>query len=137
MNINVVWDDEAKTILRYVYEKNWNWTDFHTAAKQAYEMLDTVDHTVNVIMDFQNASLIPQGAITQVQRAFSTPRHRNIGTTVIVGAAARTFLQAIAGVGRKLSRSGADNWSLNFVATLPEAYALLQQQSQQNSSPKG
>ncbi len=123
MNIEVVWDNDQKTILRYIYGKSWTWADFNTAAKVAYDMLDTVDHKVSVIMDFQNANIIPQGAITQVQRAFSTPRHANISTTLIVGSSANTFLQAIAGVGRKLSRS--NDWQLTFVSTLPEAYAQL------------
>ncbi len=123
MNIELVWDNDQKTILRYIYGKSWTWADFNSAAKLAYDMLDTVDQKVSVIMDFQNANIIPQGAITQVQRAFSTPRHANISTTLIVGSSANTFLQAIAGVGRKLSRS--NDWQLTFVATLPEAYAQL------------
>ena len=133
MNISVVWDNDEKTILRYIYGKNWNWADFHSAAKEAYEMLDTVEHKVNIIMDFLNAQLVPQGAITNVQRAFSTKRHPNINTTVIVGASANNFLQAIAGIGRTLSRSGANDWQLSFVATLPEAYTLLNHQNQAKS----
>ena len=128
MNIEVVWDNDQKTILRYIYGKSWTWADFNSAAKLAYDMLDTVDQKVSVIMDFQNANIIPQGAITQVQRAFSTPRHANIGTTLIVGSSANTFLQAIAGVGRKLSRS--NDWQLTFVSTLPEAYAQLASKEQ-------
>lgn len=123
MNIELVWDNDGKTILRYIYGRNWTWADFNTAAKDAYNLLDTVDHKVSIIMDFQNANIIPQGAITQVQRAFSTPRHDNILTTVIVGSSANTFLQAIAGVGRKLTRS--NDWQLTFVTNLPEAYALV------------
>jgi len=134
VNISVVWDNDEKTILRYVYGKNWNWADFHSAAKEAYQMLDAVDHKVNVIMDFQNAQLIPQGAITNVQRAFSTQRHPNINMTVIVGASANNFLQAIAGIGRTLTRSKSNDWQLSFVATLPEAYALLNQQHNQAKS---
>jgi hypothetical protein len=133
VNISVVWDNDEKTILRYIYGKNWNWADFHSAAKEAYEMLDTVEHKVNIIMDFLNAQLVPQGAITNVQRAFSTKRHPNINTTVIVGASANNFLQAIAGIGRTLSRSGANDWQLSFVATLPEAYTLLNHQNQAKS----
>jgi hypothetical protein len=131
VNISVVWDNEAKTILRYIYGKDWNWADFHNAAKEAYQMLDTVDHKANVIMDFQNAQLVPQGAITNVQRAFSTRRHPNINMTIIVGASANNFLQAIAGIGRTLTRSSSNDWQLSFVATLPEAYALLDKQQNQ------
>ena len=123
MNIELVWDNEAKTILRYIYGRSWTWADFSMAAKEAYTILDSVEHKVSIIMDFQNANIIPQGAITQVQRAFSTPRHANILTTVIVGSSSNTFLQAIAGVGRKLTRS--NDWQLTFVANLPEAYALV------------
>ena len=133
MNITVTWDNDEKTILRYNYGKSWNWNDFNQAAKEAYEMLDLVTHTVSIIMDFQNAQLIPQGAITNVQRAFSTRRHNNIGTTIIVGASANSFLQAIAGIGRKLSRATANDWQLTFVATLPEAYDLIEHQNQAKS----
>ena len=134
MNITVVWDNDEKTILRYIYGKNWNWTDFRKVAKEAYQMLDTVDHKVNIIMDFQNAQLVPQGAITNVQRAFSTRRHANINVTVIVGASANNFLQAIAGIGRTLTRSSSNDWQLSFVATLPEAYALLNKKQDQAKS---
>src|SRR6185436_17606630 len=88
--------------------------DFHSAAKEAYQMLDAVDQKVNIIMDFQNAQLVPQGAITNVQRAFSTRRHPNINTTVIVGASANNFLQAIAGIGRTLTRSNSNDWQLHL-----------------------
>ena len=97
-------------------------------------MLDAVDHKVNVIMDFQNAQLIPQGAITNVQRAFSTRRHPNINITVIVGASANNFLQAIAGIGRTLTRSNSNDWQLSFVANLPAAYTFLNQQQDEAKS---
>lgn len=124
MNIDVKWDNEAKTIIRYVYKNGWNWDDYFAAIKAAADLEDTVDHKVDVIMDFHDANMIPQGAVTQVQRAFAYPRHPNIGLTVFVGANA--FIRAIEGIGRKLAPSAAKKWDLAFAATLEEAYHIIE-----------
>lgn len=122
MNIDVMWDNETKTIIRYLFKNGWNWDDYFAAIKAAGELLDTVDHKVDIVMDFHSANMIPQGAITQVQRAFSHPRHPNIALTIFVGANA--FIRAIEGIGRKLAPSAAQKWDLAFAATLEEAYRI-------------
>ncbi len=123
MGINISWSSESKNIIHYVFEGRWDWNDFRHAIKDAADMIDTVNHPVDVIMDFSNASMLPNGAISQVKQAFSTPKHPNINLTVIVGASA--FIQSIADLGRKLSRSAAENWSIQFAPTLPAAFNLL------------
>jgi hypothetical protein len=132
MNIDVNWDNETKTIIRYLYKNGWNWDDYFAAIKSAGELLDTVDHKVDIIMDFHNANLIPQGAITQVQRAFSHPRHPNIRLTIFVGANA--FIRAIEGIGRKLAPTAAKKWDLAFAATLEEAYHIAEEQRGQEQT---
>jgi hypothetical protein len=122
MNIKLVWDNEEKTILRYVYAKGWNWVDFREAVKEAGVMLDTVKHKVNIIMDFREASMIPSGAITEAQRAFANQRHPNINITVLVGS---SFVHRLAEVGSKLARTKAGNWELAFTNTLDQAYKLI------------
>lgn len=129
MNIDANWDNETKTIIRYQYRNGWNWDDYFAAIKAAADLLDTVDHKVDIIMDFHSANLLPQGAVTQVQRAFSHPRHPNIGLTIFVGANA--FIRAIENLGRRLAPSAASKWDLTFAATLEDAYRISDTQRKQ------
>lgn len=123
MKIQPVWDNEEKTIIRHIFERGWGWTDFHQALDEASKMMDTVDHRVDVILDFRAASMIPSGAITQVKKAYTNPKHPNIGTTVVIGASA--FMQAIVSVGTRLSPNALQDWDVQFANSLSEAYENL------------
>ena len=123
MKIESVWDNEDKTIIRHIFERGWGWTDFHQALDHASSMMDTVDHRVDVILDFRGASMIPSGAITQVKKAYTNPKHPNIGTTVVIGASA--FMQAIVSVGTRLSPNALQDWDVQFANSLDEAYENL------------
>jgi hypothetical protein len=123
MKIEPKWDNEQKSIIRHIFERGWGWTDFHQALEQAATMMGEVDHRVDVILDFRNASIIPSGAITQVKKAYSNPKHPNVGTTVVVGA--NSFMQALVQVGTKLSPGTLQNWDVMFANTLDEAYTQL------------
>lgn len=123
MKIEPTWDNEQKTIIRHIFQRGWGWTDFHQALEEASRMMNTVDHRVDVILDFRDASIIPSGAITQVKKAYSNPKHPNVGTTVVVGA--NSFMQALVQVGTKLSPGTLQNWDVMFANTLDEAYSQL------------
>jgi hypothetical protein len=130
MKIEPKWDNEQKSIIRHVFERGWGWTDFHQALEEASTMMGTVDHRVDVILDFRDASIIPSGAITQVKKAYSNPKHPNVGSTVVIGA--NSFMQALVQVGTKLSPGTLQNWDVSFANTLDEAYTQLKK-----NDPKG
>lgn len=132
MNIDVQWDNDAKTIIRYVYRNGWNWNDYFSAINGAAELLDTVKHPVDIVMDFRNANMLPQGAISQMQRAFSHTRHPNIRLTVLVGA--NSFIRTIESIGRKLVPSAARQWDITFAATLEEAHDIIAAQKPQEQT---
>jgi hypothetical protein len=127
--IAVEWENEARTNIKYVYQQGWSWQDYQDAIKAGGKMLDEVTHPVNVIMDFHNAGMLPNGAISQVQKALTYPRHPNVNLTAIVGA--NTFIRTIAEVGQKLARK--QNWDFVFVITLEEAHARFEAQAVKES----
>jgi hypothetical protein len=127
MKIEPIWDNEPHTIIRHVFQRGWGWTDFHQALEEASAMMSTVNHRVDVILDFRDASIIPSGAITQVKKAYSNPKHPNVGTTIVIGA--NNFMQALVSVGTKLSPGTLQNWDVKFASTLEEAYSQLAQGS--------
>lgn len=130
MNIDVKWNDEAKTVVMYAFHRGWNWDDFYNATKEAAIMLDAATEKTHIIMDFRNASILPSGAVTQIQRAFRNQKHANAGVTVVVGA--NSFIQAIVDMGRKLSKESAKNWDMQFVTTIEAALELTKSQSPNN-----
>src|SRR5262249_16383022 len=126
MNIKVVWDNESKTTIRYIFTRGWTWVEFRDAASEAITMLDTVQHKVNVIMDVRDAGLIPQGAFNNAQKIFGNKRHPNINLTVLVG---DSFLHRLTEIVTKLYRPKAQQWDLAVVKTLEEAHKLLEEYS--------
>ncbi|MBZ0304002.1 MAG: hypothetical protein K8J31_29960 [Anaerolineae bacterium] len=132
MKIKPTWDNEGKTIIRHIFERGWGWTDFHQALEQASVMMDEVDHRVDVILDFRDANLIPNGAITQVKKAYTNPKHHNVGTTIVIGA--NSFMQALVSVGTKLAPNSLENWDVEFARTLDEAYSIV---TRKNSTSTG
>ena len=128
MKIDVQWGNEPHTIVHYTFYQGWGWADIDQALKQAAEMMSSVDHTVDVIMDFSGVNALPQGAVTQIKRAFSNPKPSNLDVTVMVGA--NMFIEVLVSTGRKLSGKVADNWPMEFVSSVDEAYALIEKKQQ-------
>lgn len=126
MNIRAAWDNEDNTILRYEFLKGWSWNDLYQAFEIGNSLLDSVEHRVDVIMDFTNASLFaPSGAINQAQHVANNPRHPNIGLTVVVGS---SFMSGMFKMINKLAGGSttSSKWDVTFVNTLGEAYEAIQ-----------
>lgn len=118
MRVTVSWANEEQSIIRYDFVRGWEWRDIHNALDEAHKMVDTVDHRVDVLMDFSSASLLPSGALTQLNMAYRNPKHENIGVTYLI--AKSSFVSSIVTMAQKLW--GRNNeWDLEFVATEEEA----------------
>ena len=88
MGIEVSWDNEAKTIVKYVYEGRWTLQDFDNAREQAAKLEETVPHRVDVIVDVRNSSLVPTGTISRGKQVITTTpvSHPSEAMAIIVGA---------------------------------------------------
>lgn len=127
MGITILWDNEEKTIIRYVYEGRWVWDDLHHARVQVHEMLNTVNHPVGIIVDVRESTLVPNGALSQ-GRQFATTSpttHPNEGRTIIVGA--NTFLRSMYDLFRKIYTTLSGNLDVDFAPTLESARQNLAQ----------
>lgn len=85
MGIKVVWDNPERTIICFVFEGQWTWTEMQAARRQQHQMLEQVPHVVDVIMDFTQGRLLPQNPIAQL-RQLSSARPVNTGIVILVGA---------------------------------------------------
>jgi hypothetical protein len=84
MSITVTWDNPAKTALRYEFADRWQWDDFKKAFRQAQQMLASVGHIVDVIVDFQNSGCVPTETLARLAYVAGS-RPANLGSNIIVG----------------------------------------------------
>jgi hypothetical protein len=96
MNVEVVWDNEEKTIIRYVFEPQWTWDQFYAAREIAREMFAAVPHKVGVIMDTPQDMLIPAKILVRGRKALKDrPEQVAFVTFVIGNTIARTVVNSI------------------------------------------
>ena len=97
MSINVEWDGDEKTAVRFTYLGQWTLPEFYTAIDQSNAMMAEVGRKVNVIIDTRKSNALPNNFIS-VMRMMPSKASPNTGTIVIVGANAfiRAFANTIA-----------------------------------------
>ena len=122
MGITVVWDNPEQTILRYIYNGQWNLDNFYIALQESRDMMDTVNHRVGLIIDVQNSKLVPNGVLSHGKNV-ALRKHPNQGLSVIVGASG--FVRTLFDVYKKVYRSSFDESGYAFTATLDDARNLL------------
>jgi hypothetical protein len=122
MGIQIVWDNDEKTILRYIFDTHWTWDDFYKARSEAYNHIDTVQHKVGVIFDAPVNMSLPPNMITHSRSAINKT-HDN--TLIVVAVVANGYVRAMLSMVRKLSKKAAEKMEL--APTLDEARTLAQQ----------
>ena len=106
MPIRIVWDNEAKSIIRSTGEDDWTWEQFHEGLQKIVVMMQSVDQRVDLIHDHAPGSRRPEGSgMPHYQRAMRL-MPPNIGLTIFVNP--NTFGRAIVSIFTRLygNRSG-------------------------------
>src|SRR5262245_59394756 len=115
MGIKIVWDNDEKTVVRYIFEKNWTWQEFFTAKAEAYALIDTVKHPVGIIMDAPPEVNLPPNTLTHSRNAL---RNKHPNTRVIAFVLTQAFVRSMINIFMRISPNSAD---LHIVATLDQA----------------
>jgi hypothetical protein len=84
MTIEVAWDNEQKSIIRWTFPKQWTWDEFYSALQASRAMVRLQSHVVDVIVDMTVSKLFPRNLMTQGQVTMQTTS-LNIGIIVVVG----------------------------------------------------
>ncbi len=92
MPVQIVWDDEEKTMLRHIYQGEWTWQEFDVAVATAYTWIESVPHRVHIIVDLRQTGPLPANVLLHI-RGLADRAHPRIGKTIIVGTNA--FLQRL------------------------------------------
>jgi hypothetical protein len=119
MPARVIWDNEEKNIVRYVFEGKWTLDELYAVMKEEDQMMAAVTHRVDVIVDFQDSGAIPDRLLANFPKIFesSSASHPNVGMTVIIGAAG--FAEMLANIFSKVFTR------MLTAQTLEEARAII------------
>jgi hypothetical protein len=124
MPIQVVWDDEGKTIIRQIYSGKLTLQDYITATNLLEQMVKGVSHTVNSLMDRTEVVSAP-GIILPAMRYANSHVPPNLGLRVVIKG--DMFTHVIVDIGRRIAPRLVHD--VYFVDTLEEGRALIANRS--------
>ena len=123
MAIDVKWDNEEKTVLRWTFEE-WDLNDFYHVNNDLTGKLDTVAHQVHILLDMKNSKNLPNGFLSALRSMRSRAIHPNMGIMVSIGN--NGFIRIFVNTFSKLYPSGR---SFYMADSDKNAYAIFASQS--------
>lgn len=100
MPIQVVWDNEAKTVIRQIYSGNVSLQDYMTAADDVERLAKMVPHTVHSIMDRGQIQSTPSMVLRALRYA-NNHVPPNLGLRVIING--DVFTRVVVDIGRQIA----------------------------------
>jgi hypothetical protein len=120
MSINVQWDNEQHTLLRWDFIGVWNWDDFLAAQKESNDLITSVPHKVDIISNVSQSHHLPPGAIGRF-RMYRRDDPENTGRVVVVGAS--IYIKTMVDIFRGMFPNTGGNFT--FANSLDEARSVL------------
>ncbi len=124
MAIQVMWANPEQTCVRVTLQRGWTWNELHRAIQQADDLIVSVTHTVDLLIDIREAGGLPGDFMTRAGDIFAQGEARpNEGQKIVIGAG---WLIRSAYTGFvKTFGSQLQGRPFRFAASLEEAQALL------------
>lgn len=82
--IKVIWDNDARTALRYALKGTWDWTQLRAASQKGAALIMMASHKVDVIIDMTETDKSKAGLIKEAV-CFLPQIHENLGAVVVAG----------------------------------------------------
>lgn len=120
MSVRVVWDNDQKTIVRYVFEGKWTWDELYPAYNQAIEMEKAQPHRVHAILDMRKAIGVPANVLTHLKH-ISDKQPDNIGLSIVVTSS--SFVHSLYQIAIKFYNK--IDYYFRVAETLDEAYKMI------------
>jgi hypothetical protein len=123
MAFEVIWGNAQKTILIQRYSELLTLEDYHQCIDASAALMQTVTHSVDLIMDLSNATVSNQAFLSAGNHAErAVPPNQRL--VLMIGAP--LHIQLIVKIAKSLFKKAAGN--LYFVDTLTEAYRVIDKQ---------
>lgn len=89
MPIEAYWTDDSKTLIQYNFVAEWSVEEFFTASYNTHDMVRSVDHQVDVLVDLSlskgnpaQLTMIPNSRIHDLNNNTAS----NLGFVIVIGA---------------------------------------------------
>jgi len=79
------WVNEEKTIILLKHLGRWTWDEIFDVFQEGIQMLNTVDHTVHVLIDHSEDEGGPVNFVSELPRLASLSMPPNVGMLIQVG----------------------------------------------------
>jgi hypothetical protein len=122
MSVKIVWDNEEKTIVRYIFGERYTWDEFEVAKRQHVEMMKEIEGPVGVILDYPPNMIPPIYALSVGKEQVSQRDPRNY---LIVVATTSLIERALVGLFKRFYPKEGE--SILLVPTVEEARTLLKE----------
>jgi len=126
MNIEITWDDEAKTIIRYTFQPGWTLTEFHEVYHEARKMIQESPNRVSgIIVDDSRHAMPPKDALMAFRR---TVKEGTLPIVIVsIGHTGRILMKVVESAFQK-------ERPIFYVETLDAARTLLQDLAAKDST---
>lgn len=128
MRVNVDWHDADKTLIHIQLLQGWTWDEVRNALRQVDDMIVSVLHPVNVLIDLRQGGGIPKNFLSVAGDLLDQGEARpNEGGKVVIGA---NFLVKTAYRGfQSLYKNKLQNRPIHFADTIEAARQVLRQKN--------
>ncbi len=127
MGIEIEWDNEQHSIMRFIYTDKWTWEEFYTKIDEANQLMDTVAHSCVSIIDMRNSNFLPAGAAVHIRNVIrKSMSHNNSGISVFLQA--DVIVRVMIDVLRRSYPDILENTDWLYAKTLEEARQIAQDQ---------
>jgi hypothetical protein len=82
-SVEIKWDNEQKTILRYVFIGDWTWDEYLERLNEGRTMMAEIDHPVCVLNDMQKMGKLPPNFASTAKSVISS-RPKNTGLAIFL-----------------------------------------------------
>jgi hypothetical protein len=126
MPVTIEWGNTEKTILHVKFLRPWNWDEYYGVYQEGYAMTESVDHKVNIIMDFsKNDGRLPASALTHFRSAASKAHPRR--GVVIITSPRMMLVRTMVNMIQKI---GLIKTPMLFANTVEDAYTMLKRMAE-------
>ena len=121
MPIKVEWANPQHTVIHYNIMGNWTWDDFDSANTTLTNMIETIDHKVDIICDLSSSTALPPRILSNVGRKLRQKSSPKVSHIITVGIS--SLLRTLTDVLRTLYPAATAN--IIHAHTLDHAYRLI------------
>jgi len=119
MSIEIQWENEEKTIIRWIFSGDFTWEDYDEGDKKLASMIADIDHNFATIFDLSQMTTLPRYAVSQYPRLIrDVPARQEM--LIIIGM--NRLVRSLGSIFTRVYRM-----NIHFVPSLEDALALIKE----------